>query len=159
MMTIYQGSLDSGLTHRKCWLHPMPKAGMAHYNSNLFSLKHDIKPTIESTVAIRSKDQLTNSQHPNHFNPGFSNHVRIHAAHICEHGCHDSFTLYRGCTHSPWVTIILGSQALIDSIEYLYTLLGCALGYHYKAFEWFNLVCSAPIECNTQFFHNKTLPS
>jgi hypothetical protein len=40
--------------------------------------------------------------------------------------------------------IILGSQAHADPIEYLYTLLGCALGYHYKAFQWLNLVCSAP---------------
>jgi hypothetical protein len=42
--------------------------------------------------------------------------------------------------------IILGSQAPIDPMEYLYTLLGCALGYHYKALEWLNIVCSAPTE-------------
>jgi hypothetical protein len=29
-------------------------------------------------------------------------------------------------------------------MEYLYTLLGCALGYHYKAFQWLLLVCSTP---------------
>jgi hypothetical protein len=46
--------------------------------------------------------------------------------------------------------IILGSQALIDPMEYFYTLLGCALGYHYKAFQWLNLVCSAPIEVSLE---------
>jgi hypothetical protein len=46
--------------------------------------------------------------------------------------------------------IILGSQALVDLIEYLYTLLGCALGYHYKAFQWLNLVCSAPAEVSPE---------
>jgi hypothetical protein len=33
--------------------------------------------------------------------PGFINHVRVHAAHDREHGYYNSFTLYRGCTHSP----------------------------------------------------------
>jgi hypothetical protein len=42
--------------------------------------------------------------------------------------------------------IILGNQAPVDPMEYLYTLPGCALGYHYKAFQWLNLVCSAPAE-------------
>jgi hypothetical protein len=37
-------------------------------------------------------------QHPTH---GSSNHVRVHAAHECEHDCQDSFTLHRGCIHSP----------------------------------------------------------
>jgi hypothetical protein len=69
--------------------------------------------------------------------------VRVHAVHNRELDCHDSFTLGRGCTHSPRVVIILGSQAPVDPMEYLDTLLGCALGYHYKAFQWLNLVCSA----------------
>jgi hypothetical protein len=30
MGAIYQGCLDSGLTHRKLWLHPMPKVAMTH---------------------------------------------------------------------------------------------------------------------------------
>jgi hypothetical protein len=30
-----------------------------------------------------------------------TNHVRVHAAHDHEHDCYNSFTLYRGCTHSP----------------------------------------------------------
>jgi hypothetical protein len=39
---------------------------------------------------------------------------------------------------------MLGSQAPVDLTKYLYTLPGCALGYHYKAFQWLNLVYSAP---------------
>jgi hypothetical protein len=31
--------------------------------------------------------------------------------------------------------IILSSHAPVDPMEYLYTLLGRALGYHYKAFN------------------------
>jgi hypothetical protein len=42
--------------------------------------------------------------------------------------------------------IILGSQAPIDPMEYLYTLSGCALGYHYNVFQWLNLVFHAPTE-------------
>jgi hypothetical protein len=46
--------------------------------------------------------------------------------------------------------IILGSQASIDPIEYLYTLLGYALGYHYKAFQWLLLVCSTPADVSPE---------
>jgi hypothetical protein len=46
--------------------------------------------------------------------------------------------------------IILGSQATIDLTEYLYTLLGCALGYHYKTFQWFNLVCTTPAKVSPE---------
>jgi hypothetical protein len=46
--------------------------------------------------------------------------------------------------------IILGSLAPVDLMEYLYTLLGCALGYHYKAFQWLNIVCSATIEVSPE---------
>jgi hypothetical protein len=94
--------------------------------------------------------RLTNSQHLNHTNPGYSNRVRVHAAHDHEHDCRDNFTLYRGCTHSPWVAIILGSQAPVDPMEYLYTLLRCAPGHHYKAFQRFNLVCSTPAEVSLE---------
>jgi hypothetical protein len=51
--------------------------------------------------------------------------VRVHATHDHDHGCHDSFTLGRGGTHSLRVAIILGSQAPIDPMEYLYILSGC----------------------------------
>jgi hypothetical protein len=34
MRIVHQGRLDLGLTCRKWWLHPMPKAAMTHYNTN-----------------------------------------------------------------------------------------------------------------------------
>jgi hypothetical protein len=46
--------------------------------------------------------------------------------------------------------IILGSQAPTDPTEYLDTLPGCALRYHYKAFQWVHLVCSAPAEVSPE---------
>jgi hypothetical protein len=46
--------------------------------------------------------------------------------------------------------ITLCSQASIDSMEYLYTLLRCALGHHYKTFQWLNLVCSVTGEVSPE---------
>jgi hypothetical protein len=45
-------------------------------------------------------DKPTNQTKPN---PSLvpTNHVRVHAAHDREHGCYNSFTLCRGCTHYP----------------------------------------------------------
>jgi hypothetical protein len=34
--------------------------------------------------------------------------VIVHAAHDREHDCYNSFTLCKGCTHSPRVVIVLG---------------------------------------------------
>jgi hypothetical protein len=34
--------------------------------------------------------------------------------------------------------------------EYPYTLLGCALGHHYKIVQWFSLVCSVPAEVSPE---------
>jgi hypothetical protein len=34
-----------------------------------------------------------------------TNHVRVHVTLDHEHSCHDKFTLYKGCTHSPLVVI------------------------------------------------------
>jgi hypothetical protein len=33
--------------------------------------------------------------------PGSTSHVRVHATHDREHDCYNSFTIFRGCTHSP----------------------------------------------------------
>jgi hypothetical protein len=30
-----------------------------------------------------------------------TNHVRVHVTYDREHGCYNSFTLYRDCTHFP----------------------------------------------------------
>jgi hypothetical protein len=75
-----------------------------------------------------------------------TNHVRVNVAHDREHGCQDSFTLYRGCTHSTWVVIIHCSWIPIVRMEYPYTLLRCALGNHNKAFQWFHLAYNVPTE-------------
>jgi hypothetical protein len=113
-------------------------------------LEHDIEPTTESTVVVRPKQRLTKLwTKPTIPTQVSSNRVRVHAAHNREHDCYDSSTLYGGCTHYPWVTIILGSQVPIDATEYLYTLLGCALGHHYKAFQWLHLVCNVPTDVSS----------
>jgi hypothetical protein len=46
--------------------------------------------------------------------------------------------------------LILGSQAPVDSTKYLYTLPRCTLRYHYKAYQWLNLVCSEPAEVSPE---------
>jgi hypothetical protein len=46
--------------------------------------------------------------------------------------------------------IILGSQAPVDPMEYLYKIIGCELGHHYKAFQWLNLGCRAPAEVSLE---------
>jgi hypothetical protein len=46
--------------------------------------------------------------------------------------------------------IILDSHVPVDLMEYLYTLLGCALEHHYEAFQWLNLVCSVPTEVSPE---------
>jgi hypothetical protein len=46
--------------------------------------------------------------------------------------------------------MVIGSQTPVDPMEYLYTLLGCALGYQYKDFYWLNLVCSTPTEVSSK---------
>jgi hypothetical protein len=35
-------------------------------------------------------------------------------------------------------------------MEYLSSLPGCVLEYHYKAFQWLNLVCGAPTEVSPE---------
>jgi hypothetical protein len=46
--------------------------------------------------------------------------------------------------------IILHRQAPVDPTEYLYTLPGCALGYHYKAFQRLNLIYNALTEVSPE---------
>jgi hypothetical protein len=78
--------------------------------------------------------------------PGSTNYVRVNVAHGCEHGCYNSFTLCRGCTHSPWVMIILGKPNTRCTDEHPYTLPRCVLGNHYKVIPWFCLACNVPTE-------------
>jgi hypothetical protein len=46
--------------------------------------------------------------------------------------------------------LILGSQASVDPTEYIYTLPWCALIHNSKAFQWLNLVYSAPAEVSPE---------
>jgi hypothetical protein len=69
--------------------------------------------TTESTAEDRANQQiqLTPTDKLGQFSAQVSsNHVRVHAAHDSEHSCQDSFTLYRGHTHSPLVMTILDSR-------------------------------------------------
>jgi hypothetical protein len=75
-----------------------------------------------------------------------TNHLRVHAAHDREHGCYNSFTLYRVCTCSPWVTIILEKLNTHCTDEHPYTLSRCVLGNHYKTIQWLYLACNIPTE-------------
>jgi hypothetical protein len=75
-----------------------------------------------------------------------TNHLRVHAAHDREHGCYNSFTLYRGCTRSRWVTIILEKLNTRCTDEHPYTLPRCVLGNHYKTVQWLYLACNIPTE-------------
>jgi hypothetical protein len=75
-----------------------------------------------------------------------TNHVRVHAAHDCEHGCYNSFTLCRGCTPYPWVVIILRSLNTRCTDEHPYTLPRCVPENHYKTVQWFHLACNVPTE-------------
>jgi hypothetical protein len=121
---------------------------MTHAKLKALPLEHNIEPTIESTAVARPKQRLTRL--PTIPTQVSSNHVRVHAAHNCDHDYHDSSTLCSGCTHSPLVMIILGSQVPVDLTEYLYILLGCALGHHYKAFQWIYLVCSVSADVSLE---------
>jgi hypothetical protein len=111
MRVVQQGRIDLGysLCQKLLWLIISSNASPRNATTNLpwsplwqFDLKEQI-------------DQP--SQHSNYTNPGYSNRMRIHAAHNSEQGCHDSSTTCRHCTQSPWVTIILGSQAPVDPME------------------------------------------
>jgi hypothetical protein len=104
---LQKGWLTS-LTHRKqqCW--PIPKA--SSYLSKTQQLESGTSITPWSPLR---RIDLTNKTDQNWPNPGSTNHVRVHAAHDREHGCQYSLTLYRGCTHSSWVMIILASRVPI----------------------------------------------
>jgi hypothetical protein len=75
-----------------------------------------------------------------------TNHMRVHDAHDCEHDCYNSFTLYRGCTRSPWVMIIPRRLNTRCTGEHPYTLPRCVLQNHYNVVQWFHLACNVPTE-------------
>jgi hypothetical protein len=80
------------------------------YLSKLQYLESKTSITPQSPLRRIDLTNKTNRAQLYQPNPGFTNHVRVHAAHDHEHGYYNSFTLCRGCTHSPWVAIILDSR-------------------------------------------------
>jgi hypothetical protein len=64
-----------------------------------------------------------------------TNHVRVHATNDHEHGCYNSFTLCRCCTHYPSVVIIHRQPNTRCTDEHSYTLPWCVLGNHYKTVQ------------------------
>jgi hypothetical protein len=81
----------------------------SRYLSKLQHLENKTSITPQSPLRRIDLTNKTNQAELHQPNPGSTNHVRVYAAHDREHDCYNSFTLCRGCTHSPWVAIILDS--------------------------------------------------
>jgi hypothetical protein len=110
----------------------------------MFSLRSHHRVSPWPTHNLR-KSTSTNQRNPT--KPRVStNHVRVHAAHDREHGCYNSFTLYRGCTRYPWVVIILRLPNTHCTDEHSYTLPWYVPGNHYKIVQWFHLACNVPTQ-------------
>jgi hypothetical protein len=82
----------------------------SRYLSKLQHLKSKTSITPQSPIWRIDLTNKTNQAQLYQPNPSSTNYVRVHTAHDHEHGCYNSFTLCRGCTHSPWVAIILDSR-------------------------------------------------
>jgi hypothetical protein len=103
-----------GWLTRRFWLaassgYILPKA--SRYLSKLQSFQNRTSITPQSPlqrVDLTNGLTILDSVNQTKPIPGSTNHMRVHAAHDREHDCHNSFTLCRGCTRSPWVVIILG---------------------------------------------------
>jgi hypothetical protein len=81
--------------------------------------------------------------------------VTVHAALNCEHIYQDSFTLCRGCTHSPGVVthpLYPGTEPLPLAIPqgHIHTAFGMRPGDHYRAFQWLPLACNVPTEVSLE---------
>jgi hypothetical protein len=110
----------TGLTCRKQWLWLWKSFQVSKKTST--PQQQNIGHTIESTTKDQpnQQDQLALTNRPKQLpTQGSSNHVRVDATHDREHDCQDSFTLCRGCTHSPWVVAILDSQILVVQMSTL----------------------------------------
>jgi hypothetical protein len=103
-----QGWLTGGFDSQKAVVITIPKT--SRYISKTPTPQNKTSITPQSLLWRIDLINKTNQSWLYQPNPGSTNHVRIHAAHDREHGCYNSFTLCRGCTHSPWVVIILDSQ-------------------------------------------------
>jgi hypothetical protein len=75
--------------------------------------------------------------------------VRVHVALDREHSCYNSFTLCRGCTHSPWVVIPSPISKWLHlhfamRARHIHAFFQMRPVDHYKAFQWFHQVCNVP---------------
>jgi hypothetical protein len=79
----------------------------SRYLSKLQHLKNKTSITPQNPLRRIDLTKKTNQAKLHQPNPVSTIHVRVHAARDREHGCNNSFTFCRGCTHSPWVAITL----------------------------------------------------
>jgi hypothetical protein len=109
-----QGMACRFLTLQKVVVASIPRLLDIYARPHFLNIGTSITPQspLWGGVDLTNQTNTTNQlrRPPTH---GLSNHVRIHAAHNREHGCQNSFTLCRGCTHFPWVVAILNSRILI----------------------------------------------
>jgi hypothetical protein len=105
----YKEIYDMHASRRKATWFNMQKLVINNYALGILVLRSQHLLKVLTLIASRSltvTDPQPNKVHfdkptkPNQTKPRVStNHVRVHAAHDREHGCYNSFTLCRGCTH------------------------------------------------------------
>jgi hypothetical protein len=107
----YKEIYDMQASRRKAAWFNMRKPVVDNYALGILVLRSRHLLKVLTSIASQSltvTDPQPNTIHfdkptkPNKIKPRVStNHVRVHAAHNREHGCYNSFTLYRGCTRYP----------------------------------------------------------
>jgi hypothetical protein len=105
----YKEIYDMQASRRKATWFNMQKLVVNSYALDILVLRSQHLLKVLTSIASQSlivTDPQPNKIHfdkPTKLNPSQvpSNHVRVHAAHDHEHGCYNSFTLYRGCTRYP----------------------------------------------------------
>jgi hypothetical protein len=111
----YKEIYDMQASRRKATWFNMQKLVVSNYALGMLVLSSQHLLKVLTSIASQSLTVIDPQPNKIHFDqptkPNQSqvptNHVRVHAAHDHEHGCYNSFTLCRGCTHSPRVMIIL----------------------------------------------------
>jgi hypothetical protein len=110
----YKEFYDMQASRRKATWFNMQKLVVNNYALGILVLRSQHLLKVLTLIVSRSltvTDPPPNKIHfnkptkPNQTKPTQSqvptNHVRVHVAHDCEHGCYNSFTLHRGCTRYP----------------------------------------------------------
>jgi hypothetical protein len=105
----YEEIYDMQASRRKATWFNMQKLVVDNYALGILVLRSHLLKVLTSiasqshTVTDPQPNKILSANLPNQPNPSQvpTNHVRVHAAHDSEHGCYNSFTLCRGCTHYP----------------------------------------------------------